>query len=443
MKKILAILLIAATLLCTMLVSCDKENGSDELFSTTAANKPQKTEATTKEPEVEEIPTNLVPQIIDTNKVIGRLTQGIEVSIDHTAITLNYQGWPTICKGEGDTLYAVSSARVAHIDPFGATCFYESHDGGETWSEPRIIADTPLDDRDGGIVYLGNGKILVSWFSTDASLYLENPEYMGWQDTVTADQKSALLKKWNALDATEKIGRSYVMLSNDGGKTWEKPVTVPVATPHGPVLCNDGRTLLLIGVPRAATMAGFNNMDMQHLYVVKSIDFGKTWRLEATLDKPTPEDKPFTAFCEPYILQLRDGSFIASARGQTGGDNDLLRTYLAYSDDGKNWSDFEEVEGLIGAPAHLFETKAGVLIMAYSYRLPPTGSRAMISYDGGKTWSDEITLCLADNSGIGDLGYPSTVELSDGTLITAYYQRVENDSFPSFLYTRWKLVERE
>jgi hypothetical protein len=173
-------------------------------------------------------------------------------------------------------------------------------------------------------------------------------------------------------------------------------------------------------------MAGFNNMDMQHLYVVKSIDFGKTWRLEATLDKPIPEDKPFTAFCEPYILQLRDGSYIASARGQTGGDNDLLRTYLAYSDDGKNWSDFEEVEGLIGAPAHLFETKAGVLIMAYSYRLPPTGSRAMISYDGGKTWSDEITLCLADNSGIGDLGYPSTVELSDGTLITAYYQRVEN-----------------
>jgi hypothetical protein len=319
-------------------------------------------------------------------------------------------------------------------------------------------------------------------------MYLENPEHIGWQNIVSADQKSALLKKWSALDATEKLGRSYVMLSNDGGKTWETPVAVPVATPHGPVLCNDGRTLLLIGVPRAATMAGFNNMDMQHLYVVKSIDFGKTWRLEATLDKPLPTDKPFTAFCEPYILQLRDGSFIASARGQTGGDNDLLRTYLAFSKDGKNWSDFEEVEGIIGAPAHLFETKAGVLIMAYSYRLSPTGSRAMISYDGGKTWSKPVLLVkggypmhlcrhssgaliavygwrhepfgqqaiisydrgetwsekilLRNDGPSGDLGYPCTAELPDGKLMTVYYQTIPHqDKNPCLQYTIWTLDE--
>ena len=74
--------------------------------------------------------------------------------------------------------------------------------------------------------------------------------------------------------------------------------------------------------------------------------------------------------------------------------------------------------------------------------MPHCGARGRISYDGGKTWSDEIVLCMADNSGIGDLGYPSTVELSNGTLVTAYYQRVGTDSYPSLLYTTWKLVEK-
>ena len=39
----------------------------------------------------------------------------------------------------------------------------------------------------------------------------------------------------------------------------------------------------------------------------------------------------------------------------------------------------------------------------------------------------------------GDLGYPATVELSDGSLFTVYYQRVPGDRQDSILYTRWEL----
>ena len=56
----------------------------------------------------------------------------IVVSIDDShAISLDYLGWPTVCKGEGNTLYAAASLRISHVDPFSVTVFFKSCDGGE------------------------------------------------------------------------------------------------------------------------------------------------------------------------------------------------------------------------------------------------------------------------------------------------------------------------
>ena len=38
-----------------------------------------------------------------------------------------------------------------------------------------------------------------------------------------------------------------------------------------------------------------------------------------------------------------------------------------------------------------------------------------------------------------DLGYPSTVELGDGSLFTVYYQRDAPDEHCSLLWSRWQL----
>ena len=42
----------------------------------------------------------------------------------------------------------------------------------------------------------------------------------------------------------------------------------------------------------------------------------------------------------------------------------------------------------------------------------------------------------------GDLGYPSTVELDDGSLMTVYYQKYEDDKKTSLLYTKWRLKNK-
>ena len=50
-----------------------------------------------------------------------------------------------------------------------------SGDEGETWSTPEVIRDSPLDDRDTGIVETKQGTLLVSWFTSVA--FEKNADY--------------------------------------------------------------------------------------------------------------------------------------------------------------------------------------------------------------------------------------------------------------------------
>ena len=93
---------------------------------------------------------------------------------------------------------------------------------------------------------------------------------------------------------------------------------------------------------------------------------------------------------------------------------------------------------------YLLLHSSGVLILTYGYRAaseggPDAGSgqRALLSYDGGASWSEPVI--LRDDGPDGDLGYPATCELDDGTLLTVYYQKQRTGESCSILYTRWKL----
>ena len=61
----------------------------------------------------------------------------------------------------------------------------------------------------------------------------------------------------------------------------------------------------------------------------------------------------------------------------------------------------------------------GRLLVSYSYRVKPYGIRARISEDDGRTWGPE--LILRDDGGSWDLGYPRSVELGTGQVMTVYY----------------------
>lgn len=51
--------------------------------------------------------------------------------------------------------------RLRHVCPFGKGIICYSYDEGKTWTKPAVVIDTPLDDRDCGIVAYGI-KIIAS-----------------------------------------------------------------------------------------------------------------------------------------------------------------------------------------------------------------------------------------------------------------------------------------
>lgn len=445
MKKLTALILCLLMILSTALVACNGDGGDEE--ETKKPKKTKTTTATTTAPTVEDpIPQKLIAQIRpeDMNLVLSNTTKNpVIVNIDeNTTVGLTMHGWPTICKGDGDTIYAAASLRVGHVDPFGATVFYVSEDGGYTWSAPKVVNDGPVDDRDTGIVYSGNGRLLISFFTIGSADFLPGGEYEDQMEYfATLEQQSALRKKWNNTSDEEQLkSNAWLIYSDDYGATWSAPYKAPVTAPHGPVVANDGSLIFCGGGG-----SGFE--------VHQSRDGGKTWKLRATIEVPSKyeTDGITYTYSEAHIVQLRDGSFVAGIRGgdyslDESKHNATLRTFISYSKDGYTFTKAEMIEGLVGCTAHFLELSNGALLMTYQYRggIPGEdviGARGRVSYDGGKTWDEEIVISTAPIN--TDLGYPSTVELSDGTLITAYYQPVAGERVPSFLYTRWKLVEPE
>jgi hypothetical protein len=108
--------------------------------------------------------------------------------------------------------------------------------------------------------------------------------------------------------------------------------------------------------------------------------------------------------------------------------------FVSSKDGGKTWGKAWEF-GRIGSPPHLLLRKDGSIVVTYGRRRAPFGIRASISYDGCRTFGEEFILSDAPN---GDLGYPATTELADGSLVTVYYQPFEKDNRTSIFFTKWR-----
>ncbi len=61
----------------------------------------------------------------------------------------------------------------------------------------------------------------------------------------------------------------------------------------------------------------------------------------------------------------------------------------------------------------------------------------MLSRDLGRTWKKDLVLW--DRGVSGDLGYPCTAELSDGSLLTVFYAKDDADGPAVIKQIRWRL----
>ncbi len=340
-----------------------------------------------------------------------------------------YNGWPTVISLSDGTLYAAwSGNRLKHICPFGTVKAARSADGGYTWSEPYVIQNTPLDDRDGGLCEIAPGKILMTSFGAGRAKYdyFINHWLHGARTTEEREMLENGIAKVTDEDEARYLGPTLAV-SRDNGYTFSVPVHIPLTSPHGPMITRDGE-ILHVG------SLGSSEKGAPGIYVERLN--GDCNVLSAPQLIMAPPDKD-TGVCEPYAAEMPNGDILVAIRVQNKPKN-IYTVYLCRSTDGGKSFSEPQPTGWNGMPAHIFVTSKNEVVLAYGRRQMPMGIRVRVSRDNGFTWSEEIV--LRDDGIDWDLGYPTTTENKNGELVTVYYMKDNKSRHENRIcYTIWTL----
>ncbi|HUU36917.1 MAG TPA: sialidase family protein [Candidatus Desulfaltia sp.] len=236
-----------------------------------------------------------------------------------------YEAFPDVCRLQDGRLMAVFYAGYGHVSlpderlpKGGRICYCLSSDEGRTWSEARVLCDGPDDDRDPSLVQLSNGSLICNFFSL---------------------RKKEKVKEGEA--AWIGLG-SWMVVSQDGGKTWGKPVDIDnggykLDAETDVIPLKDGSLYAVQREPKT-TMC----------YSV-SRDGGRTWSVSRPLG--------FPGHC-PYLLRTPDDIIILAHR--------LPQTSLHFSlDEAKTWSGNVLVEDVGGAYPSMVNLRDGLVLIVY------------------------------------------------------------------------------
>ena len=234
------------------------------------------------------------------------------------------------------------------------------------------------------------------------------------------------------------------MTSDDGGLTWEDPVRVSVSSPHGPNRLANG-DLAYLGKTVAPGELG-QVMNTGSIGLVRSSDNGRTWTAQSSV--PLPDGLDVECFHEPHVVEL--GRRTPARPDSLRSEPPRLRQPPArpdrlpdVPDDFQRWREDLEQGGDHGnstAPRlTCYDIRA--VRPRHDLWLP----RAALRGSGDaqprrRRHLASTTMSSATTGLISDLGYPSSVELTDGSILTVYYQRPRSvEDKCALLWSRWRL----
>lgn len=342
-----------------------------------------------------------------------------------------YHGWPTIARKRDGKLFLVcSGGREQHVCPFGRVELMVSSDNGSTWGWPQVLLDSAIDDRDAGVMETARGSLLVTSFTSLAYVPILEKAVArkpGEPGSWTAERLDAWQAAHGRLTPEQRRAElgEWMIRSTDGGVTWSARYPTLVNSPHGPIQLADGR-LLYAGKELWS--------EQQRAGVCVSQNDGQDWRWLTEI--PTrPGDDP-KEYHELHAVETADGRLLAHLRNHNrANEGETLQTES--TDGGKTWSTPHSI-GVWGLPSFLLRLRNNDLLMTYGHRRPPFGNQARLSSDHGRSWSEPLG--VSGDGSSGDLGYPSTVQLDDDSLLTVWYEALKSSPHAVLRQARWRLV---
>ena len=335
----------------------------------------------------------------------------------------------------------------------GRTVMCRSKDGGQTWSDPKVVVDLTdtTGNWDAGICELDDGTLLVNFTITGFFKRGLKPSQPSWASGPNTTQWG----DWTWAFKTQGWLGTYVAKSTDGGETWSSPIPVNVRPmKHGGCRSGcwqlpDGGILMgLYGRIRGYGEEGEGESTRSAL--MRSDDGGDNWEYYSTL---AYDPANIIDYEEPDIVQLKDGRLVCFMRTHVNPSSDAKNMVMTVSeDDGFSWTP-PKWTNIWGYPPELIALQDGRYLMVYGYRRPPYGVRGVISDDGltwdvknefvirqggvpgkstmsrptsgGNSVSNEQTSGSIDHNHPGlyqHIGYPSVAQNPDGTIAASYHE---------------------
>ncbi len=289
-----------------------------------------------------------------------------------------------------------------------AIYFVRSLDGGQTWTVEKPAEIAP-------------------------PAYLEDPNMFKAGDS----QLKKLTEKVNFAhpDFAMKLRGNNYYYSYDRGKSWEGAYELPS---FGQKLVMARTDYIVSGKDECTAFISTSNIDGNYGQScgITTTDGGLTWKMNAWIsgEFPPTEYKRFSFSIMPSTVVYSENKLISSLRQRF--EKDFWIDVYCSDDNGRSWQFMSKAAKKINNPPSLLKLKDGRLCLTYCSRIKPEGLRAVISSDGGKSWTDEIV--LRNDALSWDVGYVSSVERPDGKVVCLYYYHTAENPAQHIAATIWK-----
>lgn len=314
------------------------------------------------------------------------------IAVDHVC------GWPQLRISSNQKLLLTGFNKPCHGKIEGDVDCYISEDKGENFSYQGtpVIHEVTTNRMNhcSGFAHNGDFLAIVSGYNNrPKDKIYEGVEYI---DKVFGKSSTLIPVIARSADA----GKTYSRVNLQ----FESPASI---IPYGEIIKLENQVLMcsvyLVGTKEAKS---FLQKDVQtEAGVLLSYDDGYTWSDYFAIAK---------GLNETSIAKVGN-KVIAAARTVK---NQHIQLYESI-DRGKTWTLNQEFSLLHQVPASIITLKDGRILITYGCRNDIKSISYRISQSTSLQFEEAVMLQMIDTK--GDMGYPSTIQLEDGSLVTAYY----------------------